>query len=215
MSPLVIDAHDKNLIWPDDLDEFSQHYHKLANIIDDDYSEHEVILEDDSSDQARLYLRHAESNVVSANFLLEFSLTAPDGFPGRIPQVTSAFVNVDYRAAKLSQHVYRMVMKHYGAVISDTHQTPGGMFIWLLMAEDDSVQLNIMQVHGDCLECRLVDGEPEAYTGEIDALEQAGDTIWGDPNEVVSSATLERLGFRPAHQNMQHIVLAARLLQQP
>lgn len=213
MSPLVIDAHDKILIWPDDLDKPGQFYQILTNLIDDDGSEHEVILEDDGGDQARLYLRHVESDVVSGNFLLEFNLTAPEGFPERIPQVTSAFVGVDYRAAKLSQHVYRMVMKHYGAVISDTHQTPGGMLIWLLMAEDDTVQLNIMQVRGERLEYRLVDGEPEVYTGEIDALEQAGDTIWGDPNEIVSPATLERLGFRPTHQNMQHIVLAARPLQ--
>ena len=105
-------------------------------------------------------------------------------------------------------------MTSYGAVISDTHQTTGGMLIWLLMAEDDTVQLNIMQICGDRLEYRLIDGKPEVYTGEIDTLEQAGDTIWGDPNEVVSSTTLERLGFRPIHLNMQHIVLSARPLQQ-
>ncbi|AUH01860.1 hypothetical protein CWC46_19875 [Prodigiosinella confusarubida] len=212
MSPLVIEAHDKNLIWPDDLKEPGRVYQKLANIIDGDDDKHEVILEDDGGGMARLYLRHIESKEVSANFVLEFNLTAPEGFPKNIPQVSSAFVGVDYRAAKLSQHVYRMIMKHYDAVVSDTHQTAGGMLIWLLMAEDDTVQLNIMQVRDGRLEYRLVDGEPEAYTGEIDALEQAGDTIWGGPDEVVDSLNLERLGFRPTHQNMEHIVLAARHL---
>lgn len=212
MSPLVIDAHEKNLIWPDDFNESDQAYQKLVHIADDDAAEHEVILEDDGGKQARLYLRHIESNEVSANFFLEFNLTTPEFFPERIPQVTSAFVGTDYRAAKLSQHVYRMIMKYYGAVISDTHQTLGGMLIWLLMAEDDTVQLNIMQIRGDRLECRLIDGKPETYIGEIDALEQAGDTIWGDPDAVVSLATLEHLGFRPAYRNMQHIVLTARSL---
>lgn len=212
MSPLAIDAHDKNLIWPDDLDEPGQFYQQLANIADDDEAEHEVILEDDEGDMARLYLRHIESGEVSANFLLEFNLEAPEGFPERIPQVTSAFVGDEYRAAKLSQHVYRMIIKHYGAVVSDTHQTPGGMLIWLLMGEDDTIKLNIMQVRGDRLEYRLKDGEPEAYIGEIEALEQAGDTIWGDPNAVISLRTLQRLGFRPAHHDMQHIVLAARAI---
>lgn len=212
MSPLIIDAHEKNLIWPDDLDESGQIYQKLANIADDDDAEHEVILEDDGGRQARLYLRHIKNNEVSANFFLEFNLTTPESFPERIPQVTSAFVDIDYRAAKLSQHVYRMLMKHYGAVISDTHQTLGGMLIWLLMAENDTVQLNIMQINGDNLECRLIDGEPETYIGEIDALEQAGNTIWGDPDAVVSLATPDRLGFHPAYRNMKHIVLAARSL---
>ncbi|EAU9316231.1 hypothetical protein U9S86_004548 [Salmonella enterica] len=212
MSPLNIGEHDKNLIWPDDLDEPGQSYQKLANLHDSDGAEHEVILEDDGSDMARVYLRHIESDEVSANFLLEFNLTAPEGFPERLPQVTSAFVGEEYRRVKLSQHVYRMLMKHYGAVVSDSHQTAGGMLIWLLMGEDDTVQLNIMQVRGDRLVYRLVDGEPETYTGEIEALEQAGPTIWGDPNAVISLRTLQRLGFRPAHQDMSHIVLAARAI---
>lgn len=209
MSPLILDGHEKILQWPDDLQDNSQAYQQLDNITDDLLNEHIVILEDDG-DIARLYLRHARSNENSANFVLEFDLTAPEGFPERVPQVTSAFVSDDYRAAKLSQHVYRVIMKHYGVVISDTHQTTGGMFIWLLMGEDKTVQLNVMQVRGDRLEYRLVDGQPEAYTGEIDALEQAGDTIWGDPNEVVSQRTLERIGFVPAHHDMRHIALAAR-----
>ncbi|HFL4488101.1 TPA: hypothetical protein ACG315_004903 [Escherichia coli] len=212
MPPLVIDGHDKNLIWPDDLDEPSQSYLKLANINDSDGAEYEVLLEEDGSDMARLYLRHIESDAVAANFLLEFNLTAPEGFPERIPQITSAFVGVEYRRAKLSQHVYCMLMKHYGAIVSDTHQTAGGMLIWLLMGEDDTVQLNIMQVRGERLEYRLVDGEPEAYTGEIEALEQAGDTIWGDPNSVISLTTLARIGFRPAQRDMSNIILAARPL---
>ncbi|EPA9819277.1 hypothetical protein [Escherichia coli] len=212
MPPLVIDGHDKNLIWPDDLDEPSQSYLKLANINDSDGAEYEVLLEEDGSDMARLYLRHIESDAVAANFLLEFNLTAPEGFPERIPQITSAFVGVEYRRAKLSQHVYCMLMKHYGAIVSDTHQTAGGMLIWLLMGEDDTVQLNIMQVRGERLEHRLVDGEPEAYTGEIEALEQAGDTIWGDPNSVISLTTLARIGFRPAQRDMSNIILAARPL---
>ncbi|MDW3568034.1 hypothetical protein ACOTR2_00395 (plasmid) [Enterobacter asburiae] len=210
MSPLIIDEHEKNLIWPDDLDEPGRFYFKLDNLHDGDDAEHEVILEDDGSDMARVYLRHIDSGEVSANFLLEFNLSPPEGFPVRIPQVTSAFVGTEYRTVKLSQYVYRMLMKHYGAVVSDTHQTAGGMLIWLFMGEDDTVQLNIMQVRGDRLEYRLKNGEPEAYIGEIDALEQAGDTIWGDPHGELSLRTLQRLGFRPAHQNMQHIVLAAR-----
>lgn len=209
MPPLVIGEHQKNLNWPEDLDEPGQSYLKLANLHDSDDAEHEVILED-VGDMARVYLRHIESGEVSANFVLEFNLTAPEGFPERIPQVTSAFVGVEYRRVKLSQYVYRMLMKHYGAVVSDTHQTTGGVLIWLLMGEDDTVQLNIMHVRGKRLEYRLVGGEPEAYKGEIAALEQAGDKIWGDPNSVISPGALNRIGFRPTHLDKSDIVLAAR-----
>jgi len=211
MSPLVVAAHEKELIWPDDFDEPGLSYQTLASIVDEDGSQHEVILEDDGHDMARVYLRHIESNEISANFLLEFNLTPPEDFPERIPQVTSAFVGVDYRAAKLTQHVYRMLMKYYGGVVSDTHQTAGGMLIWLLMGEDHTVQLNIMQVRGARLEYRLKNGTPETYIGEIEALEQAGDTVWGDPNAVISLRTLQRLGFRPVHLDMSHIVLTARV----
>ncbi|MEG0171503.1 MAG: hypothetical protein RSG77_15865 [Hafnia sp.] len=211
MSPLILDGHEKTLIWPDDLHDNSQAYQRLDNIVDDLENEHIVILEDDGY-MARLYLRYVRSNEISANFVLEFSLTAPEDFPERIPQVISAFVGDEYRAAKLSQHVYRMIMKHYGVVISDTHQTSGGMLIWLRMGEDNAVQLNIMQVRGDRLEYRMVDGKPEAYTGDIEALEQAGDTIWGDPDEVISQRTLEHIGFVPAHHDIRHIALAARPL---
>ena len=211
MSPLVIPEHDKNLIWPDDLNEPGQSYLQLPNLKDDLGNEHEVILEDDGSDMARLYLRQLNSNEVSANFLLEFSLEAPEGFPDRIPQVTSAFVGEDYRAVKLSQHVYRLIMAHYGVVVSDTHQTAGGMYIWLYMALGKDVQINVMKVRNDTLEYRLNDaGEPEAYCGQIDQLEQAGNTIWGGPEEVTNSIDLEHLGFKPTHMDMSHIVLAAR-----
>lgn len=210
MSPLAISTHEKKLIWPDDLTEPGQSYQSLNNISDDDGAEHEAILQDDGGDMAMLFLRHVDSGNVSANFVLEFNLEPPQGFPVRIPQVSSAFVGEDYRRVKLSQHVYRMIMKHYGAVVSDTHQTPGGMLIWLLMGEDDTVQLNIMLVRDDRLEYRLKDGVPETYIGEIDALEQAGDTIWGDPHAVISPRVLERLGFRPTHRALEQIVLAAR-----
>jgi len=80
------------------------------------------------------------------------------------------------------------------------------------MAEDENVKLNIMQVRGNRLEYRMVDGEPEVYRGEIDALEEAGATIWSGPDEVISTLNLERLGFKPTHVNMEHIVLAARQL---
>ncbi|MCT9846729.1 hypothetical protein N7563_21940 [Leclercia adecarboxylata ATCC 23216 = NBRC 102595] len=211
MSPLVIDGHDKNLIWPDDLDEPGQTYQKLANTKDDDGDEHEVILEDDGDEMARLYLRHVETGAVSANFLLEFGLTPPEGLPDRIPQITSAFVGEEYRRVKLSQHVYRLIMAHYGVVVSDSHQTAGGMMIWLYMALGKDVQINIMKVRNDKLEYRLNDaGEPEVYCGEIELLEKAGPTIWGGPDVVIEEIDLERLGFRPTHQDMQHIVLAAR-----
>ena len=209
MPPLIIKEHEKNLIWPDDLDDPEQVYVFLDNVIDDAGDEHILILEDIEG-SARLYLRHVRSDQISANILLEFGLTAPEGFPKRIPQVESVYVGDDYRGVKLSQHVYRRIIEHYGVVVSDTRQTAGGMLIWLLMAEDDAIQLNVMQVRGDQLEYRLIDGEPEAYTGEIDAPEQAGSTIWGGPDEVVLPINLERLGFKPTHQNMEHIVLAAR-----
>jgi hypothetical protein len=124
-------------------------------------------------------LRHIKTNTVSANFLVEFGLTPPDGLPGRIPQVTSVFVDVDYHRINLSQHVYRLIIGHYGVVLSDTHQSSGGMVIWLQMAEDDAVQINDLQVRGGQREYRLINGQPEAYIGEIENLELAGDTIWG------------------------------------
>ncbi|WP_370621740.1 hypothetical protein NMD10_27410 (plasmid) [Citrobacter portucalensis] len=209
MSPLLIDEHEKILLWPDDLDEPGQNYQRLANLTDDVEEEHMVILDDDG-EMARLYLRHVASGEISANFLLEFDLTAPEGFPERVPQVTSAFVNPDYRDAKLSQHVYRLVMGHYGVVVSDSHQTAGGMYIWLVMSRGHDVQINVMKVRGDQLEYRLSGDEPEVYCGQVELLEQAGNTIWGGPEEVIDEINLVRLGFRPTHQNMQHVVLAAR-----
>jgi len=98
---------------------------------------------------ARLYLRHIKTNTVSANFLVEFGLTPPDSLPGRIPQVTSVFVDVDYHRIHLSPHVYRLIIGHYGVVLSDTHQASGGMVIWLQMAEEDAVQIIVLQVRGD------------------------------------------------------------------
>lgn len=205
MSPLLIDGHEKKLIWCD----LDDDYQELDNLVDDVGDEHLAILED-TPEIARLYLRHVKTGKISANFVFEFELVAPAGFPERIPQVTSAFVDEDFRNVKLSQHVYQAIMSHYGVVVSDTHQTAGGMFIWLLMSERNNVQLNIMQVRGDHLEYRMVGGEPEVYTGDIDALSLVGNTIWGGPEEVVSALNLERLGFRPAHRDMSHIVLAAR-----
>ncbi|WP_235428268.1 MULTISPECIES: hypothetical protein [Xenorhabdus] len=67
-----------------------------------------------------------------------------------------------------------------------------------------------MQVSGKHLDYRLSNGKPEVYKGKIDALEQAGATIWGGPDAVVSDIDLKRLGFKPTHQNMEHIMLAAR-----
>ncbi|MBL5885623.1 hypothetical protein I7V28_19155 [Lelliottia amnigena] len=210
MSPLVIAEHNKKLFWPDDLDEPGQSYQKLANIKDDGGDEYEVILEDDGGEMARLYLRHIKTNSVAANYLLEFGLTPPDDLPGRIPQVTSVFVDVEYRQVHLSQHVYRLIMSHYGVVLSDTHQTSGGMVIWLQMAEDDAVQINVMQVRGSHLEYRLIDGQPEAYIGDIENLELAGGTIWGDPNQVISQKILQQIGFVPAYTDKSNIALAAR-----
>lgn len=86
MSPLILDRHEKTLIWPDDLHDNSQTYQQLDNIIDYLENKHIVILEDDG-DMARLYLRHGRSNEIFANFVLEFDLTAPEDFPERIPQV--------------------------------------------------------------------------------------------------------------------------------
>lgn len=205
MSPQLIDGHDKNLIWLDPDDE----YQELVNLIDNVGDEHLAILED-TPEIARLYLRHIKSGKISANFVFQFELSAPAGFPERIPQVTSAFIDENFRGVKLSQHAYQTIMNHYGVLVSDKNQTAGGMYIWLLMAQNGNVQLNVMKIRGDNLEYRFVDGEPETYIGDIDALEQAGDTIWGGPNKVVSALDLARLGFRPTHRDMQHIVLAAR-----
>ncbi|KMJ45160.1 membrane protein [Xenorhabdus khoisanae] len=209
MPPLLIEEHEKNLVWPDNLDDPEQAYVHLNDIIDDIGDAHTVILED-SNGMVRLYLRHVRSDQVSANILLEFKLSAPESFPNRIPQVSSVYVGRDYRGVKLAPHIYRCIIDHYGVVVSDTYQTAAGMFIWLFIAEDDSVLLNIMQVNGNHLDYRLSNGKPEVYKGEIDTLEQAGSTIWGRPDAVVSGIDLERLGFKPTHQNMEHIILAAR-----
>ncbi|WP_235428267.1 MULTISPECIES: hypothetical protein [Xenorhabdus] len=81
----------KNLVWPDNLDDPEQAYVHLNDIIDDIGDAHTVILED-SNGMVRLYLRHVRSDQVSANILLEFKLTAPEGFPERIPQVSSSML---------------------------------------------------------------------------------------------------------------------------
>lgn len=206
MSPRIIDGHEKNLIWLEPGDACLE----FANIIDDVGDEHLAILSDEDG-IARLYLRHIESGQISANFVFEFELVPPDGFPARVPQVVSAFVGEDFRNVKLSQYAYQAIMEHYGAIVSDVRQTAGGMFIWLLMAENDNVKINVMEIHGENLECRMIDGEPEAYMGAAQSLRELGDTIWGDPDAVVAPGTLDRIGFRPTHQNMEHIVLAARI----
>ncbi len=206
MSPRIIDGHDKNLIWLEPGDACLE----FSNIIDDVGDEHLAILSDEDG-IARLYLRHIESGQISANFVFEFELVPPGGFPARVPQVVSAFVDEDFRNVKLSQHAYQAIMEHYGAIVSDVRQTAGGMFIWLVMAENDNVKINVMEIHGENLEYRMVGDEPEAYTGAAQSLRELGDTILGDPDTVVSPSTLDRIGFRPTYQNMEHVVLAARI----
>lgn len=210
MSPLIIEEHEKNLIWPDDIDD-SQAYQDLTPITDDVGDQHRVVLEEDLG-MSRLYLRHVPSDQISANVVLEFCPVTPNGFPQPSPQVTSVYVHEDYRGAKLAMRIYRLVMSHYGAIISDTHQTTGGALIWLRMVREDSVLINIMQVQEDgSLEYRYSNGEPEAYQGDSEALEAVAQTIWGGPEEVIAPLDFEILGFTPAHVTRESVVLAARL----
>lgn len=209
MSPVLIDTHEKKLFWPD-LNDPELCYIRLENIRDLDGNEHEAILNDNGGGMAFLHLRDIRSGVVSASFTLEFCLTPPDDFPSRVPQVTSAYVNPEFRMAKLSQAVYRTFIDHYGVLVSDSYQTLGGMLIWLFMAEDKFLKINIMEVIDDCLRYRLVNDEPEAYVGDIAGLESAGDTIWGGTDFELSQYNIERLGFKPSYRKFDDVVLSVQ-----
>ncbi len=209
MSPVPIDAHEKRLIWPD-LSDPELRYVRLENIIDLDGNEHEAILNDDGGEMAFLHLRDIRSGVESAAFTLEFCLTPPDDFPPRAPQVTSAYVNPEFRAVKLSQAVYRTFIERYGVLVSDSYQTVGGMLIWLLMAENTVLKINIMEVVDDRLRYRLVGGQPEAYVGDISGLESAGDTIWGGTEFELSQSHIDRLGFKPSYKKCDEVVLSVQ-----
>lgn len=209
MSPsLHHQEHDKILIWPDEIEE-SDLYVNLPDMMDNIGRAHEVLLYDEAG-MASVYSRARDTGVISANFVLEFDLIPPEGFPQRVPQITSAFVGEEFRGLKIAQAVYRLLMAHYGAIMSDSVQTQGGILIWLLMAEDDQIRLNIMETAGDILRSRMKDGMAEEYCGEPDALEAAAPTIWGGAPESHDLFDPEVLGFKPAYRAFNHIILTAR-----
>lgn len=209
MSPsLHHQEHDKILIWPDEI-ENPDLYINLPDIFDNLGQAHEVLLYDEAGITS-VYSRVRGTGIISANFVLEFDLIPPEGFPQRVPQITSAFVSDDFRGLKIAQMVYRLLMAHYGAIMSDSVQTQGGILIWLLMAQDDQILLNIMETAGNRLRCRVKNGMAEEYCGEPDALEAAAPTIWGGASEAHELFDPEVLGFKPAYRAFDNIILTAR-----
>lgn len=211
MSPNLIDQHDKILYWPDSVDMDSGHFVWLR-ITSSDGKTYRGLLEDYQNQMASLYIKDELSGEHVATYVLSFELTPPVDLGERIPQVESAYVSPEYQGGGISIASYKAIIEHYGAVISDTHQTEDGMLLWLFgIPKENSLEITPLTVIGDRCEFRTdLTGQKQVYQGDIQAILAIADTIWGNPDSVPLT-DLARLGFTPTWRNLSDQVLAAKM----
>lgn len=133
MSPLLIESHNKTLVFPDDSGDFEP-CEFICDIKDKDNREYSLHREVVSEEQHKIYIQYknGDSNITVANYILSFCLVTPSNLNQNLPQMESAYVNNEYRSSGISVSVYLKVIEIYGGVISDTYQTIGGMLLWLI-----------------------------------------------------------------------------------
>lgn len=209
MSPNLIAEHDKILHWPDSIDMDSGHFIWLQ-FTSNHGRQYRASLEDYHNEMAMLYIRDELSDKHIASYVLSFTLTPPPDFGSRIPQVESAYVDVDYQLGGVSTAAYKAVIEHYGAVISDTHQTEAGMLLWLFgITKDNSIEITLLTVVDNELSFKTSEtGARYTYQGDIQAMQAVASIIWGNPDNVELTDPLH-LGFRPTWDDRSNLVLAA------
>ncbi|CNF79507.1 Uncharacterised protein [Yersinia enterocolitica] len=210
MSPNLITEHDKILKWPEVNDLAPGHFLWLPEFKTPNGDLFQALLEDDGSNMAHLHIKEILSAEHIASYVLTFDLTPPVDLGQRLPQVESAYVSQEYQGGGVSTATYKAIIDHYGAVISDTYQTEGGMVLWLFgLSKDDSIQLTILNVDGHTLDYKINEhGESISFQGDRKSLLEIADTVWGNPDNVELS-NLETLGFTPSWRNHNNHVLAA------
>ncbi|BFI59075.1 hypothetical protein KD4_30200 [Yersinia pseudotuberculosis] len=210
MSPNLIAEHDKILKWPEVNDLASGHFLWLPEFKTPSGDLFQALLEDDGSNMAHLHIKERLSGEHIASYVLTFDLTPPLDLGQRLPQVESAYVSQEYQGGGVSTATYKAIIDHYGAVISDTYQTEGGMVLWLFgLSKDDSIQLTILNVDGHTLDYKINEhGERISFQADRKSLLEIADTVWGNPDNVELS-NLETLGFTPSWRNHSNHVLAA------
>ncbi|QGY28336.1 hypothetical protein [Pantoea cypripedii] len=210
MSPNLIDQHEKNLYWPDSVDMDSGHFVWIG-ITSSDGKIYNGLLEDYQNKMASIYVRDELSGDHIASYVLSFELTPPSDLGTRIPQVESAYVDPEYQGGGITVATYKAIIEHYGAVISDTHQTEDGMLLWLFgIPKENSLEITPLTVIGDRCEFRTdVAGQKLVYQADIRAMLAVADTIWGNPDSVPLTDPA-KLGFTPTWRNLSDQVLAAK-----
>ncbi|EGG9814450.1 hypothetical protein ID007_004311 [Salmonella enterica] len=190
-----------NPFWPSDV--AGGEAYRLLSDYEAAGQRYEVMLEDNPEGSAFVYVRCADGLPVG-HFTLAFDYTPPPHLPGRLPQVVAASVIGSHRGEGIANHVYRELIRYYGAVISDTHQTKSGMGIWLHLATHSDLELRAMQLDGTVMTGR------KSYT-RLQVLLEEGEEIWNAPQVVQDALEIEHLGFRPAWRHEAEIVLLAAL----
>ncbi|UYA59021.1 hypothetical protein NAL19_783 [Pectobacterium sp. F1-1] len=212
MSPNLIAEHDKTLYWPDSIDMDSGHFVWLQ-FTSKSGRHYRALLEDYHNEMAILYVKDELSDEHIASYVLSFELTPPLDLGTRIPQVESAYVDADYQLGGVSTAVYKTIIEHYGAVISDTHQTEAGMLLWLFgIPKESSLEITLLTVVDGKLEFKTnATGARYVYQGDIQAMQAVADTIWGNPDNVELSDPIS-LGFHPTwHDRSDHVLIATKI----
>lgn len=212
MSPNLIAEHDKTLYWPDSVDMDCGHFVWLQ-FTSNSGRHYRALLEDYHNEMAMLYVKDELSGEHIANYILSFELTPLLGLGTHIPQVESAYVDADYQLGGVSTAVYKMIIEHYGAVISDTRQTEAGMLLWLFgIPKERSLEITLLTVVDDKLEFKTnATGARYVYQGDIQAMQAVADTIWGNPDNVGLSDPVS-LGFLPTwHDRSDQVLVATKI----
>ncbi|WP_409306652.1 hypothetical protein [Pectobacterium sp. B1J-3] len=217
--PALISSHYETLKWPDLLQQDFVEATWLPELQDRDGDGYDAVLIAETNNTVRFHIRHKTTGCIAANLVLTFNLTAPSGFPSRLPQVESVYVAADFRAAGLATLSYCTLIEHYGALASDTHQTYSGMSMWLNgIAKNPDIELFIATLEdNNHPSLRLIDGRPESYIGNRKGLLEAAHTVWHSGRDVQKNIPhFQSLGITlPSASDSVVILLAKPATTQP
>ncbi len=212
MPPILIDRHDKRLIYPDNSGDFGE-IDELGIILDNDQNEYLLLRENVSSELNRLYVKDIKNNIVVANYVISFNLSTPTLFSPNLPQIESAYVDNEYRSLGISVAIYLRIIEVYGGVISDTQQTLGGMSLWAIgLSNSENITLYVMHCHNNTLSHKYFsDGELMFYECDRKSLITNSAHIWSRPSSIdfsVDLAFIEKLNI-PEGDFGERVVLLA------
>ncbi len=212
MPPILIDRHDKRLIYLDNSGDFGE-IDELGVILDNDQKEYVLLREKVSIELNPLYVKDIKNNIVVANYIMTFNLSTPVLFSPNLPQIESAYVDNEYRSLGISVAIYLKIIEIYGGVISDTQQTLRGMSLWAIgLSNSENITLYVMHCHNNTLSHKYFsDGELMLYECDRKSLITNSAYIWSRPSSIdfnVDLAFLENLNI-PEGDFGERIVLLA------